>query len=151
MLEKLICLALSAALMLTGCASSEPLDQIGAVLGIDLSNAELIAYEDTHGGFHGDGYTYAQIQKPESILGELAQDEDWCALPYPSAIAQLVEATADKLIPEVENGYYFFYDRHSQRTDPKDPSEVNDRGSWNCTLAVYDAQSGTIYYYKLDT
>ncbi len=45
--------------------------------------------------------------------------------------------------PEVEQGYYYFRDRHSQSQDPTDDSELFGRGSWNFILAVYDSQTGT--------
>ena len=40
------------------------------------------------------------------------------------------------LIGEIENGYYFFMDRHSEAEDVFDPSPLRTRHSQNYTLAV---------------
>ena len=55
------------------------------------------------------------------------------------------------VIPEVENGYYYFLDRHSQSTNPKDDSGVLDRASYNFTIAIFDTDQQTLYYMELDT
>lgn len=151
MIEKLICFALAASLLLTGCGSKSPAEGIGDALGIDLTDAELVEYDDAHGGFHGDGYTFAVLEKPGDIGEELAREEGWKSLPFPQTIGDLVAQTTEGRIPQVENGAYFFYDRHSQAEDPYDPSQINSRSSWNYTLAVYDADTQTIYYFECDT
>ena len=51
----------------------------------------------------------------------------------------------------VEEGYYFFLDRHSQSKTPHDDSDIFDRSSYNLTVAIYDSQSDTMYYLELDT
>ena len=55
------------------------------------------------------------------------------------------------VIPEVENGYYYFLDRHSQSTNPKYDSGVLGRASYNFTIAIYDEDRQTLYYAELDT
>jgi len=54
-------------------------------------------------------------------------------------------------IPEVDNGYYYFRDRHYQSTDPTDDSGVLGRASYNFTIAIYDTDSKILYYMELDT
>ena len=54
-------------------------------------------------------------------------------------------------MPKVEKGYYFFYDRHSESSDPFDSSEVLDRSSLNFTVAVYDTETDKLYYAEMDT
>ena len=51
----------------------------------------------------------------------------------------------------VENGWYRFIDRHAQSYDSADESEVLERGSFNFTLALYDADRNELYYLTLDT
>ena len=51
----------------------------------------------------------------------------------------------------VEEGFYYFYDRHSQSQDPFDDSELHQLYSWNFTLAVYDSKNERLYYYEFDT
>ena len=54
-------------------------------------------------------------------------------------------------IPEIKDGYYYFLDRHQESTDEKDSSKINERASYNFTLALYDNETKKIYYYELDT
>ncbi len=54
-------------------------------------------------------------------------------------------------IPEISNGYYFFYDRHSEAADPFDESALWSRSSINCTLAIYDADEDIMYVLIKDT
>lgn len=55
------------------------------------------------------------------------------------------------MIPEVENGYWFFYDRHCESMDLSSDASIHQRSSWNFTLAVYDADTKMLYYFELDT
>ena len=57
----------------------------------------------------------------------------------------------EPFFPEVDQGCYYFRDRHGESQDPTDESGLFNRGSWNFTLAIYDSQTGTLYYYELDT
>lgn len=38
-----------------------------------------------------------------------------------------------------------------QSTDPKDDTNVFSRFSYNFTMAIYDAETNTLYYMELDT
>ena len=53
----------AAAVLLTACSGSAASDagQVGQALGLDLPAVSSISYEDTHGGFHGDGETFAVL------------------------------------------------------------------------------------------
>lgn len=48
--------------LLTGCYLRAINKKISASLGIKIPANVKIEYEDTHGGFHGDGETFAKIQ-----------------------------------------------------------------------------------------
>ena len=54
-------------------------------------------------------------------------------------------------IPTIENGYYYFKDRHSESTNKYDYTDINNRPSYNFTFAILDKDTNTIYYYELDT
>lgn len=54
-------------------------------------------------------------------------------------------------IPEIQDGYYYFYDRHSESTNPYDDSELFQRFSFNFTFAIYDQSSNQIYLIEYDT
>ena len=57
----------------------------------------------------------------------------------------------DLPIPVIEEGYYFFYDRHDQAKDPYDDSDLYDMASFNFTFAVYDTKENKLYVCKFNT
>ncbi len=79
-------------------------------------------------GLQDEGHDYAPM---------IIKDNDW----------------DNPLIPQVENGYYFFRDRHSFAADPKDDSAFLDesRPSYNFTIAIYDTDTNMLYYSEFDT
>lgn len=135
------------------------MEALSDTLGMRLTNGAVLAYEDTHGGFHGDGHTFAKIRLSGQVPG-------WNALPmtknltlafYGGMDGELLigslfrDAAGEPLLPPVENGWYFFQDRHSESTDPKDDTALFSRSSWNFTAAVFDADTNLLYYFELDT
>lgn len=166
----IILLALVLLLTMTGCGaekSGNVQHEISNVIGIDMSDGEIISESDSHGGFHGDGSTVIEIQlKDTSFSDQIKDNGDWNALPLTENLTALVYGIQTEgssvgpmihsgdgapVIPEVENGYYYFLDRHSQSTDPKDDSGVLGRASYNFTIAIYDADHQILYYMELDT
>ena len=147
-------------LLLTGCgkdsrASGEIADSLG------IRESTLLTQEDSHGGFHGDGDTVMVFQTPDFQPGE-----GWKAFPLPEPLSialwggragqvhwgsLMTGETGEPLMPELEDGYYYFRDRHHESTDPEDPSRLLDRSSFNFTLAVYDPASEKVYYFEKDT
>lgn len=129
------------------------LRQIGRMLGVDLSAGTLVRYEDSHGGFHGDGLTAAEIELDGAIEG-LADVPGWKSLPMSENTAQALSMClgfSGAVVTAVEEGHYYFYDRHSESNDHYGDTELCSRGSWNFTLAVYDSRQGRLYFYELDT
>ena len=60
----------------------------------------------------------------------------------------LTDDEGEPLLPEVQNGYYRLIDRHS---DAGDGQNLLERFSLNLTLALYDTDSNTLYFCRLDT
>ena len=54
-------------------------------------------------------------------------------------------------IPDIENGYYYFLDRHSEATNVNNDEDLNERSSYNFSLGIYDSDTMMLYYYELDT
>lgn len=128
-------------------------------LKLNLSGGTVVSELDTHGGFHGDGDTFVVITFPQTdwpaLEGEMTGPY-WHPLPLTDNLFKVTYSLAlgkdgEPFFPEVSQGYYYFRDRHSESRDPADDSELFGRGSWNFTMAVYDSQTGTLYYYELDT
>ncbi len=147
-------------LLFPGCRRADPLDALSEQLSVDLTGAEQLYEEDSHGGFHGDGESLTVLQLSASAATELASAESllagWQPLPLPKSLSQAVygdgnhQALLDGF-PESEDGFYWFYDRHSGSTDPQDPSDLWKRPSFNFSLALYDSESQQLYYAEFDT
>jgi hypothetical protein len=157
-------MALALLIALSSCQSyglQQILDAYAGMdcLGLDLSRGAVTRQEDSHGGFHGDGSAFTVLtfdaEARQTLEGEMGGD-CWHPLPMTENAAKAVEYLAldendTRLIPEVEQGYYYFRDRHHESQDPADDSTLFDRYSYNFTLAVYDSETGTLYYFELDT
>ena len=51
----------------------------------------------------------------------------------------------------MENGWYWFLDRDDAAENPYSADGLLGRGSINCTVSAYDADTDTLYFYELDT
>lgn len=152
---KKIILLLMIIIICSACSNRK--ENIAKKIEIDLENCSVIKEKDTHGGFLGDGDYFAKIE-----CSKLELSDHWNDLPFSENIQKLLKLeSCDNTscqtvleryqIPKIENGSYFFLDRHSSSTNPYDDSLVHTRASYNYSLAIYDKNSKTIYYYELDT
>lgn len=156
--------------IMTGCRTEKTdniLSEISKTIGVDVSAGEVISESDSHGGFHGDGDTVVVIQFADtSFSDQINENEVWNAMPLTENLTALVygirkedgsvgpmiqSGDGTPAIPEVDNGYYYFRDRHYQSTNPTDDSGVLGRASYNFTIAIYDVDNKTLYYMELDT
>lgn len=128
-----------------------PLGTIADTLGISIPEGQVLEYQDTHGGFHGDGSTFAKIQGrcqfPDSSL--------WHPLPAPEEIERAIALCRDRegnpRIPDIQTGYWYIWDRHPDSTDAHSNALLHSRSSWNFVLAVYDTEENLLYYFEFDT
>jgi len=118
-------------------------------LGLDLSAGTLLRFENSHGGFHGDGLTTAVVEL-DGLEEKLEVVPGWKPLPMSDNAARAVNMLKGEGAA-VGQGFYYLYDRHHESKDPYDDTELNNRYSWNFIAAVYDSQYGRLYFYELDT
>lgn len=123
--------------------------RVGRALGLDLSDGTLLRIEDSHGGFHGDGLTRAEIEL-DGLEEKLADAPGWKPLPMSENMVRAIEMFEGEGAAAKE-GWYYLYDRHSESSDPYDDTDLCSRASWNFTAAIYDSQQGRLYFYKFDT
>jgi len=166
----IISLVMVLLLIMTGCRAEKTnnvLSEISKTIGVDVSAGEVMSESDTHGGFHGDGDTVVVIQFADTSFSDQIKDnEEWNAMPLTENLITLVYGIHTEtssigpmihsgdnvpVVPEIENGYYYFRDRHSQSTDPKDDTNVLNRASYNFTIAIFDVDANILYYLELDT
>ena len=173
--RKALWLLPAAALLFLLCAcGQEPGEEISRTLGVDLSAGVLAEHRDTHGGFLGDGETFLQLtfdqESAAALEEEISQAKGWQPLPLPDDLVRVLYGEeyeegdtvysyaplaagqdGEPLFPRVERGSCFFLDRHSESTDPYDASQLDQRYSYNFTVAVYDSESRTLYCFEMDT
>ena len=141
---------------------------ISQELGIDVAKGQMQVYTDDHGGFHGDGETYAEIRfSDDDFLRSIQNHPEWSPLPFTPNLqivvyggtlpsgdswSSFIKDEADQpRIPTLSNGYFFFRDRQSRGQNQNDDARIFDRLSMNFTLAIYDTDTRTLYFYALDT
>ena len=162
--KKRIPRALACALLLltvAGCANQT--DALMARFGIDWRDYAVVSEMDTHGGFHGDGLYILELDCSGNREKALDVAKEWHALPLSENLSLLLyggerdgvtyEYVLDEgfQMPSVQNGWYRFIDRHSERTDPADDGVLLDRASMNFSLAVYDSEADRLYVVEYDT
>ncbi len=157
MLKRIFAIIIVAVMIIsiTGCGKNGSLKSLSDDCGIDLTDGKIISEEDNHGGFHGDGFSLliADYSQDPSVPEELTTNEKWHKLPLSDNLSTFIYQPYDDdlKIPQIENGYYYFYDRHDEATDPYDDSEFLTRFSFNFTLAIYDSDTNTLYLCEYDT
>ncbi len=171
-LKKIFCITGAVLLIgcLAACSSDSGTDDLSKTLGVDLSGGTVLSSEDTHGGFHGDGNAYIEMNFDDAsgsaLADTMADSSNWCAFPLSDNLQAIAYGRVDgnaqygpyiaddegaSIIPPIEHGYYYFYDRHSESSNPKDDTELLIRSSLNFTIALYDTDNHKLYYYELDT
>ena len=170
--QEAFCMVAALSLLLTACGSQTPQEEVSQALGIDLSSGQVISASDDHGGFHGDGTTFVQLQFSDGeALKQIEESGDWEAFPLDRTAQALVygvteetgteetgitifqtgpylnDSDGNPLVPEIQEGYYRLIDRHAQAGE----SDILDRHSFNFTLALYDTETDTLYFCELDT
>ena len=139
--------------------------RISKSLGIEIPGSMKIDYEDTHGGFHGDGETFATIEFNKSIAENIREDiadhMSWNSLPLSENHDILVYGGTKEGItytynyaellsmPRIENGYWFYEDRQPESTLFWEEEDLIPF-PYNFTIAIYDLDTDTLYYLESD-
>lgn len=161
-MRKLFAIILMFAFLITlsSCSSSA---QTGDYFGFSKQIFPVIEEEDTHGGFLGDGSYYLILDCSNKVDAAMENVGDWEQLPLSENLHLIMyggekdgmtygyNLSEEAHIPAIENGYYYFKDRHSEAKDSSDDSELFKRASFNFSLAVYDSDTNRFYYFEFDT
>lgn len=141
--------------------------ELTRTLGINVQGGREIESHDTHGGFHGDGLMFTALEFADDTAAvQASASSNWQPLPLSPTLTALAygsdsgpirsgpyltDSNGKSVLPAIQNGYYFFRDRHTQSTDSRDERDVLSRGSFNFTLALYDTDTNMLYYIEYDT
>ena len=131
--------------------------------GFAKKDFNVIEEIDTHGGFLGDGSYSLILDCSENREEALKNIKDWNKLPMSENIDLVMyggekggmvygyNLAEEAKMPKIENGYYYFQDRHTESTDKNDDVDLLDRYSFNFSVAVYDCDTDIMYYFDYDT
>lgn len=155
---KLLIILIAITLLTSNCSKQE--DRFT----FNKRHFDVVMEENTHGGFHGDGQYCLVLDCSDNREKALQNVESWKKFPLPENLQLVAYGGMDPngykgsslfpeevKIPEIENGYYYFYDRHSETVDPSDDSKLYERYSYNFDFAIYDADNAMLYYLREDT
>ncbi len=137
--------------------------KISKIIDMSVEEQFITAYKST-AGFFGDGITYIEIaldNDEREDVKELLQNSDlWEKLPCPKVLEQPVYDSKfferaghdyEGLFPNIDNGWYYFYDKQTGDLDSKVRVDIWNRNSHNYIYAVYDIDNGILYYYEYDS
>ena len=133
--------------------------RVSSKIEIKIPLSAKLENNDSHGGFHGDGESlskvYFNVEQAHNIENEINANKHWKKLPMPERLQNCVSLYAEEgmNMPIVENGYWFYLDRHSEADNKYDENERYEekRASRNYSVAVFDTDENILYYYELDT
>ena len=158
-------------LFCSACSSNESRysnEAISSLIGVDVSQADIKTIINNYDGFHGDGACCISMPfGSDTCLTQIKNNPLWNELPLTdnlTAIVYGIETDTSSIgpyisfddfktpaVPYIENGYYFFEDRHYESVNSKDDTDILNRNSFNLTIAIYDVDTDTLYYLELDT
>ena len=149
--------------LLAALSSCLPSLQSDSYFGFSKQRFTVVEEMDTHGGFVGDGSYYLILDCSDNTEDALSIVADWNELPLSENLNLIMyggekdgktygyDLSEEAHMPVIENGYYYFEDRHSEAKDVSDDSELFSRASYNFSLAVYDSETNRLYYFEFDT
>lgn len=166
MLKKIFSVILMISLFtLTACGTKTIQDTVSEELGIDISSSEEISNYDTHSG-NGDGVSCVVFSfKNDTIVEKIEANPSWKSFPLNETVETLVYGVSDEtssvgpylndndgnaLVPEIQNGYYLLIDRQVEKGKASG-ADILHRHSFNFTLGLFDTDTNTLYFCKLDT
>ena len=132
---------LAAVLVLACCAACQGDDALPAVLGVAPKLGQVADHWDDHGGMGNDGSAYWEV----AFSSEEAAALEGAFL---SMSPYLTKQDGSPLFPQVEEGYWFFYDKQAGAYTAEG---VKERPSCNFIAALYDPAAQTLYCGELDT
>ena len=137
-------------------------------IGVNLpKDSTIIMDGDSHGGFHGDGEYYSEIQLTDDGIKKFSNNAnktgEWFPTPLPKDIEIILHGgeyeginynigNKSKNIPkDIKNGIYYVRDRFAESNSNMKNKNILSRNSFNVTVSILDFETKKLYVYKLDT
>ncbi len=131
--------------------------------GFETDQFTIVEEKDTHSGFHGDGAYYLILDCSENPNQAHENIKEWKELPLSDNLDLVMcggeregesyeyNFAEEAHWPTISNGVYKFVDRHSESVNESDDANLLSRYSFNFSIAVYDLDTDTLYYFEMDT
>lgn len=158
---KMITIAVLICLVFCACGITE--SQRTVYFGFEISKFTVVEEKDTHGGFLGDGSYYLILDCSQNPSQAHEVIKEWKELPLTENLDLVMYGGkrnnesygynfAERAHwPTISNGVYKFVDRHSESVDEADDTNLLSRYSFNFSIAVFDLDTDTLYYFEMDT
>lgn len=139
------------------------------LIGMELpKDSTVIKHKDTHGGFHGDGELYLEIQLTKDGVKQFISDakktRKWSSLPlsddikiilyggdYNGTSYDIGDRMTGDIPKDIKTGIYYVRDRFAENYPKEKNIDINQRASYNITIAILDSSTRKLYIYELDT
>lgn len=159
---KMITVILAICLLFSACNLSE--SQQTNYFGFETSDFTVVEERDTHDGFLGDGSYYLILDCSQNASRAHEVITGWKELPLTDNLNLIMYGGVRNGViygydlakeahwpATIRNGVYKFVDRHSESVNEEDDTNLLDRYSFNFSIAVYDLDTDTLYYFEMDT
>lgn len=137
-------------------------------IGIKLpKDSIIIIKEDNHGGFHGDGEYFSEIQLTNEGLKEFTSSANktgqWNSLPLSKDIEIILHGwnykdpgyhtgnKAENIPKDIKSGIYYVKDRFTKEDPNMKSKNILSRNSYNVTISILNFETKKLYIYELDT
>ncbi len=128
------------------------LDRAKEITGLDLDHGKVIKLFDTKGGFLGEAKVLLELQYSnedyKAIEEQISAQKYWKKLPLEDDLTEHLLGL-DFELPQ--NGYYLFYDRHSEADFQYDYKKMKKRHSMDFSVLILDNDAKKIIYIEKDT
>lgn len=162
-MKKIIILLCFSIIILSGCSDRN--NSKVPSISIDIPTHNTLNDEVDLGWFN-DGYELKVFtfddKNHKDILNNIKANQNWQLFPLTPILNLIVygnetresiikDKHKNNLIPEIKNGYYYFLDQSNEQYCKI--TDINNfyPSSYNFTLAIYDSDNATLYYYFLNT
>ena len=147
-------------LLLTSCGNGKhELKYFSQQLIADLIGGEITSYEDNHGGFLGDGFMLiVSSYNNEQVEEQIKSSSKFKKYPLSKNLSTFLYREdnsggfdSNLAVPKVDNGYFYFYNRHSDAIHRESDEDFFDTVSFNFTFILYDCDGNLAYTCEFDT
>lgn len=109
-------------------------------------------------GFHNDGTIYKTFDlnddEMKKTIIDIKDNKHWKKGEMPTELKEMLNSDQLKELIAVNDGYYYFKDRHPEATGniyEYNKVQFNSRYSVNYIVGVLDTEDNKLYYYQRDT